>query len=258
MYYIYWPVSGFPTTETVHEAFAGFPGNSAASAGGKSTSAKYTAANAAASATDETAAHYSGIVDLSQKSLVNSAFSRPLHHTSTITTAAAAATISSQSLAGGGGQQPRYSTAVMTKVAAGGATYASSSSAAGSPTVSTAFLAKMPSNQLSGAGNNGQIAVTFTTSAAGKSFSLSPTKANSASYFAAHGMSSSPFPGGSSEVHRSSSSSSSASSVSFQSPVGGGGGGSSSKGGGRVGTTFFTRYRVFIEKMTKNQHAKFC
>jgi hypothetical protein len=244
MYYIYWPVSGFPTTETVHEAFAGFPGNSAASAGGKSTSVKYTPANAAASATDETAAHYSGIVDLSQKSLVNSAFSRPLHHTSTITTAAAAATISSQSVAGGGGgQQPRYSTAVMTKVAAaGGATYASSSSAAGSPTVSTAFLAKMPSNQLSGTGNNGQIAVTFTTSAAGKSFSLSPTKSNSSAYFAAHGMSSSPFPGGSTEVHRSSSSSSSASSVSFQSPVGGGGGGGSSKGGGRVGTTFFARY----------------
>jgi hypothetical protein len=142
----------------------------------------------------------------------------------------------------------------MTKVAAGGATYASSSSAAGSPTVSTDFLAKMPSNQLSGTGNNGQIAVTFTTSAAGKSFSLSPTKANSAAYFAAHGMSSgSPFPGGSAEVHRSSSSSSSASSVSFQSPVGGGGGGGSSKGGGRVGGQNFS---LFIDKMTKKSPCK--
>ena len=219
--------SGFPATETVHQAFAGFPGNSA----------KQSSRGEGGQPQPPAEPNYAGIVDLSQKSLANSAFSRPLLHTTALTT------LTSQETGA------RHSAAVSAAL-----TKAFVASGTSSPTVTTAFhstTGHLPPKKL------GQLATpssaqvsTFQTSTPGKSFSSSPTKATSTTFFATQN-STSPFVGA--DARRSSSSSSSASSISFQSPVGGAtGGGKSAKY--RGGGPSFLRY--YSDPLGGSLHAK--
>jgi hypothetical protein len=218
--------------DTVHEAFAGYPGNSAA-----------TKQPQPAEAAEPP--HYGGIVDLSQKSLVHSAFSRPqAHHTSQEQQAfpppsSPATGLSNKAFVVAGTSSPIVTTAAAFLATGGGHNGPKKS--------------LQQQQQQTPSSSHGS-----TTTANVKSFNVSPTKATASALFAAAqsggGGSSSPYVGDEPRHRSSSSSSSSASSVSFQSPTGGGAAKNAKYQRATAAAPSFLRY--YSDPLGSSQHNK--